>query len=110
MAYEQRSGDISIFAATEKTKETQPDWKGTMIVPEGAKAGDKLEVALWAKGGKGTMLAGSAKPAREFRSEAGGGGGSVDRQGPGPVAGGREDRFNDPFADEVPFLTSQSII
>jgi len=64
MAYEQRPGDIAIFKETDKKNEKGPDWKGTMIVPEAAKPGDKLEVAFWAKGDRGTMLAGSAKPGR----------------------------------------------
>lgn len=64
MAYEQRSGDIAVFKETDKKNEKGPDWKGTMIVPEGAQPGDKLEVAFWAKGDRGTMLAGSAKPGR----------------------------------------------
>lgn len=61
MAYEQRSGDIAIFRETDKKNDKAPDWKGTMVVPEGARPGDKLEVALWVKGDKGTMLAGSVK-------------------------------------------------
>ena len=73
MAYEQKPGDVSVFKETEKRNDRAPDWKGSMLVPEGAKPGDKLEVALWAKGDKGTMLAGSVKfpmqrdagPARE---------------------------------------------
>lgn len=68
MAYEQRPGDISIFAETDKKNEKAPDWKGTMIVPEGVQPGDKLEVAVWAKGGRGTMLAGSVKPPRQRES------------------------------------------
>lgn len=59
--YEQRPGDISIFRETEKRNDNAPDWKGAMIIPEGAKPGDKMEVAVWAKGDKGTMLAGSVK-------------------------------------------------
>lgn len=61
MAYEQRSGDIAIFRETDKKNDKAPDWKGTMVIPEGAKPGDKMEVAVWAKGDKGTMLAGSVK-------------------------------------------------
>jgi len=61
MAYEQKPGDVSVFKETDKRNDRAPDWKGSMLVPEGAKPGDKLEVALWAKGDKGTMLAGSVK-------------------------------------------------
>ena len=59
--YEQKPGDIVAFKETDKRNDRAPDWKGNMIVPQGAKPGDKLEVALWAKGDKGTMLAGSVK-------------------------------------------------
>lgn len=59
MAYQQKPGDISIFAEKEKRNDRAPDWKGSMIVPEGAKPGDKLEVAVWAK--SDTMLAGQVK-------------------------------------------------
>lgn len=92
MAYEQRPGDISIFAETDKKNEKAPDWKGTMIVPEGVQPGDKLEVAVWAKGGRGTMLAGSVKPAR-FPA---GGVGADSR-----VSGGGDDR--PPLDDSIPF-------
>lgn len=96
--YEQRPGDIAIFAETDKRNDKAPDWKGTMIVPDGVKPGDKLEVALWAKGGRGTMLAGSAKPPRAQQDSFRGG-------GSGPVAGGRRDdpRDGSPFDDSVPF-------
>ena len=59
--YQQKPGDISVFLEKEKRNDRSPDWRGSLIVPEGAKPGDKLEVALWAKGDKGTMLAGSVK-------------------------------------------------
>lgn len=61
MAYEQKPGDIAIFREMDKKNDRAPDWKGTMVVPEGAKPGDKMEVAFWAKGDKGTMLAGAVK-------------------------------------------------
>lgn len=61
MAYERKPGDIAVFKNEKKEKDTHPDWKGELLTP----GGEKLEVALWAKGGKGTMLAGSVKPARE---------------------------------------------
>jgi hypothetical protein len=71
--YEQKPGDIAVFKEKEKRNDRAPDWRGNLIVPEGAKPGDKLEVAFWAKGDSGTMLAGSVKfptqrdagPARE---------------------------------------------
>lgn len=104
MAYEQRSGDIAVFKETDKKNEKGPDWKGTMIVPEGAQPGDKLEVAFWAKGDRGTMLAGSAKPSRsqgdrrQVDSFRGGSSGEVSRSG-------NRSQVDDPFGDdsEIPF-------
>lgn len=95
MAYEQRPGDISVFAETDKKNEKAPDWKGTMIVPDDAKPGDKLEVAFWAKGGRGTMLAGSVKPARQ-RDDAQ----AFRKSDAGGVSGSDRD---DPFSDPIPF-------
>jgi hypothetical protein len=102
MAYEQKPGDIAIFRNERKEKDTHPDWKGTLITPDGV----SLEVAVWEKGGKGTMLAGqvqiprakSAQPnsADSFR------GGSA-----GPVAGSGRD---DPFSDDIPFLVRDTIL
>lgn len=60
MAYQQKDGDISVFKETEKRNERAPDWKGTALIN-----GQKMEVALWMKGDRGTMLAGSIKPAQE---------------------------------------------
>lgn len=100
MAYEQRSGDICVFKETEKKNEKGPDWKGTMIVPDDAKPGDKLEVAFWAKGDRGTMLAGSAKPgrSRDDREAVK----SDGRSGSGSVADSRG-AMDDPFGDGIPF-------
>lgn len=97
MAYEQKMGDISVFQETDKKSERAPDWRGAMIVPEGVKPGDKLEVALWAKGGRGTMLAGSVKPPRDQQGDFRGG---ADSRGQAPVAGSRGD---DAFDDSIPF-------
>lgn len=102
MAYEQRPGDIAIFKETDKKNEKGPDWKGTMIVPDDAKPGDKLEVAFWAKGDRGTMLAGSAKPGRS----------QSDRQQVDSFRGGRDEsvsgggnrgQVDDPFGGPIPF-------
>lgn len=60
MAYERKDGDIAVFKNDKKEKDTHPDWKGEALID-----GKKYEVAFWEKGGKGTMLAGSVKPARE---------------------------------------------
>ena len=45
MAYEQRDGDIAIFAERDKKNDKAPDWKGTAIID-----GVKYEVAFWSKG------------------------------------------------------------
>ena len=68
MGYQQKPGDISVFAEKEKRNDRAPDWKGSMIVPEGAKPGDKLEVAFWAK--SETMLAGQAKFPQQRQEQA----------------------------------------
>lgn len=100
MAYEQRPGDIAIFKETDKKNEKGPDWKGTMIVPDDAKPGDKLEVAFWEKGDRGTMLAGSAKPgrSRDDREAVKSDGGFNTRS----VADSRG-AMDDPFGDGIPF-------
>lgn len=110
MAYEQRPGDIVIFQEREKRNEKAPDWKGTMIVPDGVKPGDKLEVAVWHKGGSGTMLAGSVKPPREdFRGrESAGASGSSSMAG-NDHSRGREDFAFDDRGDDVPFVSPYSL-
>jgi len=80
VAYEQRDGDIAIFAERDKGNDKAPDWKGTAIID-----GVKYEVAFWSKGNNGTMLAGNIKP-EEKRDSNRGGGSSSSR--------GREDGFS----------------
>jgi len=106
LAYEQRPGDIAVFKDTEMKNEKSPLWKGTMIVPDDAKPGDKLEVAFWAKGDRGTMLAGSAKPSRSRGDQD-----AVKSHGGGSDEGfPRNDRNSvrqagpDPFGDDIPFI------
>lgn len=62
MSYEQREGDIAIFLETAPKSDKAPLWKGRALID-----GVAMEVALWAKGTAGTMLAGQIKPAREGR-------------------------------------------
>lgn len=88
--YQQKPGDIVAYKEKEKRNDRAPDWKGTMIVPEGARAGDKLEVAFWAKGNNGTMLAGSVKFPNQRPAGPGG------DQGSDRGFSGRED--NDSFS------------
>lgn len=97
MAYEQKPGDISIFAETDKRNDRAPDWKGSMIVPEGAKPGDKLEVAMWIKGDRGTMLAGSAKFPRQRDDAAPARDSGADRGVPGGGRDHSDDDFGIPF-------------
>jgi hypothetical protein len=94
MAYEKRDGDIAIFQQADKRNERGPDWRGEALID-----GKTYEVALWFKGGKGTMLAGQLKPARERQPQAEdsfrGGAGRGGSQG---VAGHGRD-----LDDEIPF-------
>lgn len=69
MAYQQKPGDISVFKAKDKRSDRAPDWTGSLIVPEGVRPGDKLDVALWTK--NDGFLAGSIKPAREQQRQEG---------------------------------------
>lgn len=102
MAYEQKPGDIAVFRETDKRNERGPDWRGTMIIPDGAKPGDKMEVAMWEKGDRGTMIAGSVKPPRQ-RDE------NFSSRRDGDVAGGRgagdrqDTRRGDFDPDSIPF-------
>lgn len=41
MAYTKQEGDVSLFA-NKKTKDTQPDFKGTVLL-----GGKEIEIALW---------------------------------------------------------------
>lgn len=102
MAYEKRDGDIAVFLENEKRNERAPDWKGEALLD-----GKKYEVALWAKGGRGTMLAGSIKPAREgdFR----GGGAGVRRGGDEGLPGRDRDPAAYELDDDVPFATRNTI-
>lgn len=92
MSYQQKPGDISVFQETEKRNDRAPDWKGSMIVPDGAKPGDKLEVAFWAKGDRGTMLAGQVKfPNQRSAGPAG------DQGSNRGVSGSRGNDYDSPF-------------
>ena len=44
MAWEKKHGDITLFANDRKTKDTQPDWRGTIHVQ-----GKDYDIALWNK-------------------------------------------------------------
>jgi hypothetical protein len=105
MAYEQKPGDIAIFRNERKDKETQPDWKGTLITP----TGETLEVAVWEKGGKGTMLAGNVQIPRQRSDNA-----ASDFRGGSSsgVAGSREAgrSASADMDDDIPFATRDSIL
>lgn len=109
LAYEQKPGDISIFAETDKRNDRAPDWKGSMVVPDGAKPGDKMEVAMWIKGDRGTMLAGSVKPPRQresgdddFRGSGSGDVAGDNRHGRGQDAG-RKAAYEADMNSDIPF-------
>ena len=99
MAYEQRDGDIAIFAERDKRNDKAPDWKGTAIID-----GVKYEVALWEKGSNGTMLAGSIKPAGQRQPSRGGG---ADTSRSDSFSG--RGRYVADIDDEVPFVTQWSL-
>jgi hypothetical protein len=100
MAYEQKPGDIAVFKEREKRNDKAPDWRGNLIVPEGAKPGDKLEVAFWAKGSSGTMLAGSVKFPNQ-RDAGPGGGDNAQYSG---QAGKADARRTYDLNDDIPFV------
>lgn len=74
--YVPRPGDCTIYKEKDKKNDKAPDWKGYLILPEDFKAGDKLELSLWAKGSYGTMLGGKVKA--QFKPD---GGRETERQG-----------------------------
>jgi len=47
MAWEKKHGDVTLFANDRKTKDTQPDWRGTIHIE-----GKDYEIALWNKTSK----------------------------------------------------------
>lgn len=105
MAYEKKDGDIAVFAERDKKNERAPDWKGDALID-----GVTYEVALWAKGSNGTMLAGAIKVKQArggggsdgFRNEGMGGGGQ------GRMAGGDSHNPFDPDS-EIPFISCMSL-
>lgn len=55
MAYEMRPGTFSIFPNDKKTKDTQPDWKGSIKLPNG----EEFWFDAWNKQGtKGGFISG----------------------------------------------------
>ena len=54
MAYEKKEGDFSLFPNNRKTKDNQPDWRGSILIN-----GEERELAAWTKSGsKGSFLSG----------------------------------------------------
>jgi len=47
MAWEKKHGDVTLFANDRKTKDTQPDWRGSIHIE-----GKDYEIALWNKTSK----------------------------------------------------------
>lgn len=55
MAYEMRPGAFSLFKNDKKTKDTQPDWKGSIKLPNG----EEFWFDAWTKQGtKGGFISG----------------------------------------------------
>ena len=55
MAYEMKPGSFSIFPNDKKTKDTQPDWKGSIKLPNG----EEFWFDAWNKQGtKGGFISG----------------------------------------------------
>ena len=60
--YQPKPGSGSIFKNDRKEKESQPDYRGEILTPEG----QALEISLWVKEGKkGKFFSASVKPKRE---------------------------------------------
>lgn len=91
MAYEQRPGDIAIFLEKSKTNDKAPDWKGTLLTPDG----QKLQVALWRK--SDTMLAGKVEEPRQRNDDAN------PRREPERSYASRETAVAADLNDEIPF-------
>lgn len=68
MAFEQKPGQGSLFK-NKKEKDSQPDYRGTLIADRDYKAGDKIELAAWVKtpknGGEKFMSLSISKPREE---------------------------------------------
>ena len=60
--YQPKPGSGSIFKNERKEKESQPDYRGEILTPEG----QALEISLWVKEGKkGKFFSASVKPKQE---------------------------------------------
>ncbi len=111
--FEPRPNDATIYKERDKKNEKGPDWKGSalVVIPEGARPGDvvKMDLAFWAKGQYGTMLAGNIKPTRSrddgfpAKRDDGfsGGGGFRDNQDKGRGDFGAASHYD--LNDDIPF-------
>lgn len=89
MAYQQKPGDIAIFREKDKKSERGPDWRGTLLTPDG----EALSVAMWIK--NDGMLTGKVEVPRQRQEEQ-------------AVAAQNESRrlpesFGDDLDDSIPF-------
>ena len=86
--YQQKPSDIAIFKERDKRSDRAPDWKGSLVTPDG----QKLNGALWFE--SDTMLAGKVEVPRDgdFRRE------EADRGRPDSMAGSGRD-----LDDDIPF-------
>lgn len=94
MAYEKKSGDISIFRNDRKEKDTHPDYRGVGL----GLNGEKIKVALWLKKDRNgnTFMAGKIEPDAYERS----GDSDRPRQMSGPK-GVDDSRYD--LNDDIPF-------
>jgi hypothetical protein len=102
MAYTPKPGSFSLFKNDRKEKDTHPDYRGDGALLDGTPAW----ISAWLKEANGKKFFSiSIKPkddqGADFR------GGSA-----GPVAGsGRDDPAGgDPFSDDIPFISANSIL
>jgi hypothetical protein len=99
MAYEARPGSLSLFKNDRKEKDSHPDYKGDGMDLEG----NPVWISAWLKqGAKGKFMSISLQ-LKEPKAEGDFRGGSVDRRGPGPVAGSDRGSFAADLDDEIPF-------
>ena len=99
MGYQQKDGDAVIYKERDKRNERAPDWRGRALID-----GVEYELAFWAKGDSGTMLAGNIKPAGQ-RQPSRGGGADTSRS---DSFSGRGRYVEDP-SDDTPFVTQWSL-
>lgn len=119
--YDRKDGDIVLYQERDKKTDKSPDWTGTVLIE-----GVEHRIALWERGGRGTMLAGVCKvDDRQHSRQApqqgdqrgnfqrGGSdrGGFGGRSSGGFSGRGRDEPVGRGFDDDsdIPFISSQSV-